>query len=241
MAMERVRRSESPATANSADKIEILRPVQEDFAFLARPQLLQTENRQDFDQLHKTIQREIKPQGIIEEMYVSEIACLIWEILRLRRCKAATINSAYARALKNLLKQPSKTPEGVPDMLISPEEMAEYEADSRLDISDDDREIEDLAFDWFGSKKAKERVSKLLRDFNLDESAIEARAIRLVSDDLNWLETMLISLETRRDKLLRRVGEYRETFGERLRASSDQIIARDVPALQGSSTEDSAA
>jgi hypothetical protein len=203
--------------------------------------LLQTENRQDFDDLHKAIQREIKPQGIIEEMYASEISSLIWEILRLKRCKAAAINSAYPRALKGLLKELSRTPEGVPDMLLSPEEMAKHEASCRLDISDDDREIEELAFDWFGSKKAKEKVSKQLRAFNLDESAIEARAFRLASDDLNWLETMLISLETRRDKLLRRVGEYQETFGKRLRASSNQIIAHDVPALQMGSTKDSAA
>jgi len=241
MAMERVRLNKIAATASNVDKVEILRPVKEGFAFLARPQLLQTENSQDFDDLRKAIQRDIKPEGIIEEFYVFEIACLMWDTLRLRRCKAATINSAYPRALKSLLKELSGTPEGVPDMLLSPEEMAKHKARYQDDISDDDREIEDLAFDWFGSEKAQLRVSKLLRDFSLDESAIEARAIRLVSDDLNRLETMLMSLEARRDKLLRRIGEYREIFGKRLRASSDEIIAHDVPALQRGSTKESAA
>jgi len=240
MAMERVRLNKGAATASNADKVENLRPVKEGLAFLVTPQLLQTENRQEFDDLHKTLQRRINPQDAIEEMYVFEFACLIWDMLRVKRCKAAAINSAYPRALKSVLKELSKTPTRVPSILLSPVEMAKCETHFGFNISDEDQEIEDLAIGWFGVKKAKQRVLKWLRYFNLDESAIEARATRLVSDELNRLETMLISLETRRDKLIRRIGEYRETFGKQLRANSDQI-AHEVPALPRGSTKDSAA
>jgi hypothetical protein len=86
----RVRLNRSAATAKAAANanMEILGPVQKGCAFLASPQLLQTENREEFDDLHKALQREIKPQGIIEEMYVADICCISWEILRLRRCTA---------------------------------------------------------------------------------------------------------------------------------------------------------
>jgi hypothetical protein len=41
----------------------------------------------DFEALHQALSREIEPRGIVEEMYVHEIACVTWEIVRLRRCK----------------------------------------------------------------------------------------------------------------------------------------------------------
>jgi hypothetical protein len=49
--------------------------------------------------------RAIKPQGIIEQMYVHDICSIVWEILRLRRCKALIINAAFRSALEHLLAQ----------------------------------------------------------------------------------------------------------------------------------------
>jgi hypothetical protein len=60
-------------------------------AFLSKPPLLITESADEFDALHKALREDIKPRGFIEQMYVDEISCIYWEILRLRRCKAAVI------------------------------------------------------------------------------------------------------------------------------------------------------
>jgi hypothetical protein len=38
-------------------------------------------------------------------MYVHDISSIVWEILRLRRCKVVIINSAFRSALQNLLGQ----------------------------------------------------------------------------------------------------------------------------------------
>ena len=65
---------------------------------------------------------------------------------------------------------------------------------------------------WFTDKEAKSQVSELLSRFELDESAIEAEAIRKLSSDLELLERMLTSLETRRDKALGYVVEYRARY-----------------------------
>jgi hypothetical protein len=59
--------------------------------------LLITESRNEFDEIGDALSREIKPSGIIEEMYTADVAYLLWEIRRLRRCKAAIINSELAR------------------------------------------------------------------------------------------------------------------------------------------------
>lgn len=48
----------------------------------------------------------------IEQMYVADIAHLVWEILRLRRCKAGSINSVFRAALETLLTQLLREPGG---------------------------------------------------------------------------------------------------------------------------------
>jgi hypothetical protein len=72
--------------------------------------LLITESEEEFDRIHDALDQEIKPRGIIEQMYVADIAHLVWEILRLWRCKAGIINSAFRAALGNLLAQLGRGP-----------------------------------------------------------------------------------------------------------------------------------
>ena len=55
-------------------------------------------------------------------------------------------------------------------------------------------------------------VSELLAEYHLDESAIEAEAIRSVSSDLELLDRMLAASEARRNKALRGMADYRQTF-----------------------------
>jgi hypothetical protein len=74
-------------------------------ALLPKLPLLITESAEEFDALRDAFEREIKPRGIIEQMYVHDISSIVWEILRLRRCKVAIINSAFRSALQHLLMQ----------------------------------------------------------------------------------------------------------------------------------------
>ena len=75
-----------------------------------------------------------------------------------------------------------------------------------------------------GSPKAKKQVSETLGRFDLDEAAIEAEAIRKASSDLELLDRMLTSLESRRNKALACVAEYRASLAHQLRESADRII-----------------
>ena len=89
-------------------------------------------------------------------------------------------------------------------------------------------EVEDeaqaLAQSWFTDQEAKKQVSETLSRFDLDESAIEAEAIRRSSSDLELLDRMLTSLESRRNKALGCVAEYRASLAHQLRESADRII-----------------
>jgi hypothetical protein len=192
-----------------------------ELALLPKLPLLITESADEFDALRDAFEREIKPRGIIEQMYVHDISAIVWEILRLRRCKVIIINSAFRSALENLLVQ-----------LRQPGQQ-DFQA------RDPARE---LAQAWFTDKEAKNQVSELLSRFDLDESAIEAEAIRKSSSDLELLDGMLASLETRRNKALGCVAEYRASLAHRLRESADRIIdGKDVLRLEDAASERSTA
>src|SRR5436853_5316923 len=81
-----------------------------ELALLPKLPLLITESADEFDALRDAFKQEIKPRGIIEHMYVHDICAIVWEILRLRRCKVIIINSAFRNALQNLLKQLIRLP-----------------------------------------------------------------------------------------------------------------------------------
>jgi hypothetical protein len=83
----------------------------------------------------------------------------------------------------------------------------------------------------------KKRVSELLKQFRLDESAIEAEAIKQSSLDLEQLDRLLASLESRRNKALRCVAEYRGGLARQLRESTDRIIEGKVLALEPASSK----
>jgi len=175
-----------------------------ELALLPKLPLLITESAEEFDALRDAFEREIKPRGIIEQMYVHDICSIVWEILRLGRCKVVIINSAFRSALQHLLMQ----------LLKGPGEY-DYEVENQAQA---------LAQSWFTDQEAKKQVSETLSRFDLDESAIEAEAIRRSSSDLELLDRILTSLESRRNKALACVAEYRASLAHQLRESADRII-----------------
>jgi hypothetical protein len=175
-----------------------------ELALLPKLPLLITESADEFDALRDALEREIKPRGIIEQMYVHDICSIVWEILRLRRCKVMIINAAFRSALEQLL---------VP--LLKGPDQYDYHVQDKAQA---------LAHAWFTDREAEKQVSQTLNRFDLDESAIDAEAIRRSSSDLELLDRMLTSLESRRNKALGCVAEYRASLAHQLRESADRII-----------------
>jgi hypothetical protein len=182
----------------SADGIEL--------TLFSKPQLLITESAEDFAALNAALIEEIKPRGIIERLYVDDIAALVWEILRLRRCKVAIVNVAYKKAVSEIL----------------------YRLIEEPDFDNPEREwYEALLVDWFSKPKARKEVLRLLSRFRLDEAAIEAEAIRSVFSELEVLDKILTLLESRRNKALRWIADYRNDFAKQLREVSNRVIEAD--------------
>jgi hypothetical protein len=169
-----------------------------ELTLFAKPPLLITESKEDFASLSAALAQEIKPRGIVEQIYVADIAAIVWEIRRLRRCKVAMVNTEFKGALSHLL--------------------------GRLIDNPDWDSLRALAVDWFSEPEAKKEVSQLLAEYHLDESAIEAEAIRSRSGELEVLDRMLTSLETRRNRALRCIEDYQDRFAKQVREVSDRVI-----------------
>jgi hypothetical protein len=191
-------------------------------AVLPTVPLLITESKDEFKRVREALADEIKPRGILEQMYVEDIAYLCWEVLRLRRSKAAIKNLAFRAALKELTTQ----------LLLEPGQHA-------FQLGD---QPDELARDWFSDHNVKKQIGDLLREFDLDESAIEAEAIRKSADDLERIDRLMASAEVRRDKALVWVAQYRGDFGALLRDSSNRLITKETLQLEhGMSNEQKSA
>jgi hypothetical protein len=167
--------------------------------------LLITESSADFEKMRNEFYEEIQPQGEMERRYVDDVCHLTWKTLRLRRWEAGIINGALREALSGILRQ-----------LLSRD--AFPEVPMRLLMA------ERLARGWLDDEDAKAEVIKLLQQFGLDESAIEAEAFRLRAEDLEGCNRMQADAESRLQKTLRMIGKLRKTFGTRLRQSSERIL-----------------
>ena len=121
------------------------RRVPAEITLIPAAPLLITESAKDFAEMHDALNQEIRPQGIIEKMFVTDIAHFNWEILRLWRCRSTIVNVAYKSAIKEILR-----------MLCMRNSEIYNDAD-------------DLSLRWFTDEDARGEVLDVLRGFHLDE------------------------------------------------------------------------
>ena len=114
-----------------------------ELTLFSKPQLLITELAEEFTALNADLMKDIKPRGTIERIYVDDIAALVWEIRRLRRCKVAIVNTAFKNALSHTVYRLAGSQKWYP----------EKEWDKAV------------VLDWFSKPKARKEVLKLLADF----------------------------------------------------------------------------
>src|SRR5262249_14541835 len=128
---------------------------------------------------------------------------IVWEIRRLRRCKNAIINTAFIKAVHSIIYKCAHEPEF---------------GSSELDW------VDEAAIQWFTDPKTRKEVQSMIGKFHLDESVIEAEAIRSKFSELETLERMLTLLEGRMNKALRLIADYREAFVDRVQEASSRVV-----------------
>jgi len=159
--------------------------------------VLITECKEEFDELHAALTKELAPRGIVEKSFVADIANLFWERRRLRRSKTAILDMASKGALRRIL----------------------------CDFTAADRDWAESAPEvWLTHAGFREDIIEKLEASGLDESAIEAEAMRWVASDVEMLDRMMASLEMRIRNVFRAIADYRETFAIQARMTSSRLI-----------------
>ncbi|MEY9123676.1 hypothetical protein [Bradyrhizobium yuanmingense] len=164
-------------------------------SFLAKLPLLSTEAAEDFESLATAMVQRIAPQGIVEEVLVNDVVHATWEIIRSQRCRTPLIQSAYREALINLLQHATGL---------------------------DELQAGLLGDAWFG-EAGKQEIMNRLAPYHLDETAIEAEAMKLHCSELETLDRLLASAEGRRNKALRLLAELQAVTARRAREISTQF------------------
>jgi len=165
--------------------------------------LLVTESEQDFSVLSAALMQEIKPRGIVQQLYLADFVTRVLEISRFQRCKVAIVNTAFKDALSEIVYRLA----GEPEMGTPKQEW-----------------VDAVTNDWFSKPEARKEVLQLLEQFHLDEAAIEAEAIRTSFSEVEMLDRMITLLESRRNKALRSMAEYSDGFAKSVREASNRVI-----------------
>jgi hypothetical protein len=169
------------------------------------PPLVRSDDKTEFDRLRETFIGDVAPRGAMEEMYVSDMASIVWEMLRLRRCRAVAVNTAFRDAVATVA-----------------ERMMDYSGEPAT--AGRRQKALDLARRWFNDGHAKHEVLTLLGRYDLDETAIEAEAMRLSRYYLDEIEKRQAALEARRDKAISCIAACRANFAREVRASAKRIV-----------------
>jgi hypothetical protein len=177
------------------------------------PPLLSTEHREHFEGILAQLVVAIAPANTIEQMWVYDVAVLVWEMMRLRRYKTMFIERKLGDAASRIARE-----------FLGDDEEADETEDSQLDNNEPD----DIRYLRDG--QPRRRLTDALAERNLTTDVIDAEAFRSASYLIEELEPMLASLQARRDSIIREIGTYRESLARKVKAAMDDVI--DIPADQ---------
>lgn len=206
----------------------------ETFLTTANSPVLDHESAEGFDRIRQALECEINPQGFIEKVYVSDIAGILWEIMRLRGGKNELLNRKYLDVLDKILElhcteYDFDTPPGFPPI-------------EKIDFDKLDR-LREFAKQWFANEKAREEISKLM-GYEIDEINIETAVLKNPPKEIEVFDRAIAMLEFRRDRALKCIFDYRRGFADKIKRAAGDIIdgeTVDAPRLEHKAAKKAAA
>jgi hypothetical protein len=201
-------RQKAGARQDAPDSADILPsiPAHLDFLFHDRP-LLPGESAEQYDALQDSIVRQVKPNDVIEAMWVKDIADLVWEAKRLRRWRGQILVQGRLKAAAELIRPAfeNENPEHLDGI-----------TKSFVDI---------LAAGWVSGKESlKQQAEKYLQEFSLTTEDVTAHAFLLNLAAIERIDRLVSLADQRRDVLLREIERKRATMAQRLRAAAADIL-----------------
>jgi hypothetical protein len=145
---------------------------------------------------------------------VRDVVDLTWEILRMRRLKAAFLTSVQAQGVRHVLRDVLRHNDG-------PHAVAD-----------------ELANEWAArDPRAVKRVDELLSAKGLGMDLTLARALASNISPFERMDAMTMNFEARRNAALRELERHRESLALALRRATDDVLDGEfedvAPALSG--------
>jgi hypothetical protein len=201
------------------------------------PPLIQGEDRGAYNKLLARVSAAVKPVDILEEFWVHDVVDLEWEVLRLRRLKAALMTNSASKALRTVLDRllDEETDDTDDDEMGYPDDEmgdpSEETGDPGEETGDPDEETDGT--EWDPSRLAKEwvrkspdaikEVDRILASNDLTMDAVRAEMLSENIDHVERIDRMIAMAEARRNAALREVDRHRATFGQELRSTVREI------------------
>ena len=192
-----------PNQPSGAEQLAPIIPDEIRFLFEPRPLTLH-ENPGDYDRLLAFIVQDVKPRDIIEWFWVKDILDLVWEARRLRLYKVLVTQLRMRKAGGRLLAQ-----------------VLEIETPDNLPVPRSERAVSDYQS---GDEKGIARVQDALEALGLPEDALSIAAFLQSLPELEKIDQMLRSVESRRNSVLREIERQRFAISQRLRSASEAVV-----------------
>jgi hypothetical protein len=170
------------------------------------PPILKTEDDEIYWKCMEQFIKCVKPQDVIEWLWVKNIVDLSWEILRFMRLKIDLVEIDRENQNARIEWEREHADEPYLDLLSNT-------LFSGARTSPTPAEIE-------------ARKNKPFLDTEADSAALLFRHI----EEYELIEKLLTSAELRRDRILREIELRRDHMGRRLRAASDEMLQSQVNA-----------
>jgi hypothetical protein len=194
--------SDEPIQPHVPKQLAPIIPDEIRFVFEPRPLTLH-EDPGDYDRLLAFIVQDVKPRDIIEWIWIKDILDLVWEARRLRLYKVLVTRVRMRKAGGRLLAQ-----------------VFEPETSDDAPVLRSERAVSDYQS---GNGKGTTPVADALDALGLPEDALSVAAFIDALPELEKIEQMLRSVESRRNSVLREIERQRFATSQRLRSASEPV------------------
>jgi len=186
-----------------ADRAKPAVPGDDLSSLLGPPLLIKGEDGAVYQEVAARISMAVKPKDFLEEIWVRDVADLTWEILRMRRLKAALLASAMSSPISDLLAP-----------------VLGYEGAC------------EVASRWNqGNRQAVKEVNKHLTRMGWTIDTVAAHSFSNRIDTFERIDRMFTNAEARRNAALREIERHRTTLATALRRASDNVVEAEFEEL----------
>ena len=200
------------ATAN--DRAEEKSVALNEYSIFGPAPILEGEDAESYNGLLARVSGEVKPTGIIEEIWIRDIVDLTWEILRWRRLRTAFIServsSAVLNRLASLMRRKSKETSGM---------LAAFSTFRPIP-----KGTYKLVKKWAARDPvAVDRVNKLMASAYITMDMVMADAFLEKLDSIERIDRLVATAEGRRNSILREVDLHRAALSKNLRVTMENV------------------